>query len=281
MEKIGRRIWTYLPEQGDRAVLARVDDVATSPGFEVATYPELVQRVATIGYLNSRYNLFFRGQGKDYRIRKRDGSDGASALYATLYRSSKRSISRTERQERVDKLDWYTRALASSYPGRSSRDKTRLEKFHEGSWALLQHYKVCDTPLLDVTQSLRVASSFATMDRTDGLAYAYVFGLPNVNGSISFYADKAMVLVRLQSVCPPEAKRAHFQEGYLVGQFPWVRKKYAHLNLSVRMLAKFALRVDTFWTDDFPPITEQALMPKDDDLLDYFDDLEDGRVDVQ
>ena len=280
MEKIGRRIWTYLPGEGDRAVLARVDDVAQGAGFEVASYPELVQRVATIGYLNSRYNLFFRGQGKDYRIRKRDGSDGVSAIYATLYRTPKRSLSKGEREQRLDKLDWYTRALASSYPGRSRRDKTRLEKFHEGSWALLQHYQVCDTPLLDVTQSLRVASSFATMDRKDGTAHLYVFGLPNVNGSISFYADKAMVLVRLQSVCPPEAKRAHFQEGYLVGQFPWVRRKYAHLNLSVRMLAKFAVRIDDFWSKDFPPIHKRALMPDDDELLDYFDDLEDGRVDV-
>jgi len=278
MEKIGRRIWTFLPRGRGKAVMANVDEVGESPGVQVRDYPDLVERVAAVGYLNSRFNLFFRGQGRDRRIRKGDGTEGVSSIYPTLYRSKGRSLPKAERQRRLEKLQWYTDALTRSYPGPSPRDRSRLQRFAEASWALLQHYQVCSTPLLDVTQSLRVASSFATMDRTDGLAYLYVFGLPNVNGSISFSADEAIVLIRLQSVCPPAAKRAHFQEGHLVGQFPWVRKKYAHLNLARRLLAKFALRVDTFWSEDFPPIDKRALMPEDDGLLEYFDDLEDGRV---
>jgi hypothetical protein len=278
MEKIGRRIWTYMPANPGKAVMANVDEVGASPGVEVKDFPELVERVATVGYLNSRFNLFFRGQGRDHRIQKRGGTAGVSSIYPSLYRNKGRSLPKAERHERLEKLRWYTDALTRSYPGPSPRDRSRLERFAEASWALLQHYQVCPTPLIDVTQSLRVASSFATMDRTDGLAYLYVFGMPNVNGSISFSADEAIVLVRLQSVCPPAAKRAHFQEGYLVGQFPWVRRKYAHLNLARRMLAKFALRANTFWNDDFPPIAKRALMPDKDRLLDYFDDLEDGRI---
>lgn len=278
MEKIGRRIWTYLPDEGDEPVLAGVDDVASSGGFEVRDYPDLVHRVATIGYHNARYSLYFRGQGNDHRLRKRDGRPGRSSVYASIYRTGKRSLPKKQRERRLARLEHYTGELAITYPGHSSRDKARLRRFRECGWALLQHYQVCPTPLIDVTQSLRVASSFATEGREDGLAYVYVFGLPDANGSISFFADQAMVLVRLQSVCPPEAKRAHFQEGYLVGQFPWVRKKYAHLNLANRMLAKFAIRIDGFWSEYFPPIRHEALMPEDDELLGYFDDLEDHRT---
>ncbi len=278
MEKIGRKIWTYLPDQGDRPVLAEVDEVARSAGYEVSSYFDLVDRVAAIGYLNSRYRLFFRGQGTDYRIRTRDGRTGVSSIYASLYRSRGRSLPRAERLRRLEKLDWYTQALHRSFPGSSRWDRTRLRKFSEPSWALLQHYQVCDTPLLDISQSLHVASSFATLGKEAGDVYLYVLGMPDVAGALSYRPDEGVVLVRLQSVCPPAAKRAHRQEGYLVGQFPWEMRKYASLNWARRLVAKFVLRVDSFWDVDLPAIREVDLMPETDDLLDYFDDLEEYRI---
>ena len=41
--------------------------------------------------------------------------------------------------------------------------KERLDDFDEVTWAVLQHYG-CETPLLDITQSLHVALCFATYD---------------------------------------------------------------------------------------------------------------------
>jgi len=280
MERLGGKVWSYLPDGKDGCVRCSVGDVMASNGFEVGSYPELVERVATIGYLNSRHNLFFRGQGKDHRIPSKSKHPSITQIYPSLFRTPRRVLSADERRRRLEKLDWYSAALARSYPGRFPSDRQRLNRFDELRWALLQHYQVCDTPLIDVTQSLRVASSFATLDNDGTHGFVYVLGLPNVNGSISFHADDGMVLVRLQSVCPPEAKRAHYQEGHLVGQFPPTRRKHSSLNLAARMLAKFTIRLDTFWSDAFPPIRREALMPEDDDLLDYFDDLEEGRVGV-
>lgn len=46
-------------------------------------------------------------------------------------------------------------------------------------WSILQHYEVVPTPLLDLTQSIRVACSFAQMRGTDSTCYVYVIGFPS------------------------------------------------------------------------------------------------------
>jgi len=61
-------------------------------------------------------------------------------------------------------------------------------------WAILQHYGVCDTPLVDLTHSLRVAASFAHLEflkaksKNKRRKYGYVMALamPYPVGSISY-----------------------------------------------------------------------------------------------
>jgi hypothetical protein len=109
-------------------------------------------------------------------------------------------------------------------------DINKLKKFPELQWSILQHYEVCDTPLLDLKQSLRVAASFA-LNWTSSEGYIFVFALPYPNGTISYFSEEELVIVRLLSVCPSEALRPHFQEGYLVGTFPtYIKKKQPFLD---------------------------------------------------
>jgi len=123
----------------------------------------------------------------------------------------------------------------------------KLRRYPEVKWAVLRHYNACTTPLLDLTCSLRVAASFAVPigngePSGKGESFVYV-RVPAVAGSITYCTDDNLVLVRLSMVCPPKAKRPHFQEGYLVGDFPHdleARVSTRH-NLATRMLAKFRL----------------------------------------
>jgi hypothetical protein len=80
-------------------------------------------------------------------------------------------------------------------------------------WAILQHYEVCDTPLLDVTNSLRVAASFATNNPAAEGPVLYVLGVPSLSGSITASSEQGLQIIRLSSICPPEARRPYFQEG--------------------------------------------------------------------
>ena len=83
-------------------------------------------------------------------------------------------------------------------------------------WSILQHYEVCATPLLDLTHSLLVACSFAFLSGASE-PLVLVFGLPFFTNRISINSEHDLVNVRLLSICPPEALRPYFQEGYLAG----------------------------------------------------------------
>ena len=145
----------------------------------------------------------------------------------------------------------------------------RLASFRELCWAVLQHYEVCDTPLLDVTNSLQAAASFALRhDPATGILY--VLGFPHINDSISFSVNEALLNIKLISICPPDAQRPYFQGGFLVGTFPTnVSQKHPSLDVACRLIAKFRIgwgKPDTwdFWGENYAPIPEGALFPDDD-----------------
>ena len=136
-------------------------------------------------------------------------------------------------------------------------------KFPEIAWSVLQHYEVCDTPLIDVTHSLRVACSFALEKGEKG--QLYVLGFPHPTGGITYSVEEELLTVRLLSVCPPRAVRPYYQEGYLVGSFPsGISYGWSHLDVAKRVVAKFSLIPDDFWDNEFPSIPMQALYPKPD-----------------
>jgi hypothetical protein len=152
-------------------------------------------------------------------------------------------------------------------PHQGQHDET-FQEFKEIRWAILQHYDVCETPLIDLTTSLRAACSFALYNnKKDGILY--ILGLPNINGSISFYVEEKLSILKLISICPPFALRPHFQDGYLACNFP-IYTSCDHMrfnDFSRRLLAKFKLNNNNgkFWNKDFRYIPENALYPNDND----------------
>jgi hypothetical protein len=95
------------------------------------------------------------------------------------------------------------------------------------------------------------------------IGYVYVVRMTNATGSISFDVDQHVVLARLQSACPPVAKRPHDQDGFLVGRFPLYQADASartKSSLRRRLVAKFCLVDDgSLWDADFPPIGTEAL----------------------
>jgi len=98
--------------------------------------------------------------------------------------------------------------------------------------------------------------------------------MPYSVGSITFNGDEHITLARLQSVCPPIAKRPHYQEGFLIGHFPIYTVDEALIKqakLIRRLVVKFKLQgKGDFWGKDFPMFPETALLPEDDPLLERF-----------
>jgi len=235
-------------------------DVWRMPPFEIDNYRDLVEHVARLSYANRNHLLFFRGQDKDYQSKA-----GGSTLYPAIYRSD--NLPHAELEVRFRQLEAAERMVAKLFEERKidgSRDVSRKRYIR---WSILQHYEVVATPLLDVTQSLRVACSFAQIASTDPTCCVYVLGFPYPTNRISINSEEDIVNIRLLSICPPAALRPYFQEGYMAGT-PDVTTSFqtkTELDFRNRLIAKFAIaRAKRFWNSGFEATPRTALFPVND-----------------
>jgi hypothetical protein len=269
----------------DEWVRTRPDDLSatrTGPAeadrhlWRVASFHELVECVAFLGSMNKRLTLLYRGQREDVAPSPVIFRDDW-----TCFGSEERiRIGAGRRRFYWDELDRVGRRvfeICRSAPFGLPRWRG-LRDTREVQWAVVQHYGLWPTPLLDLTSSLRAAASFAMgleegTPRAPRKGYVHVVGMPATTGSISYDLDEQLVLARLQSACPPVAKRPHYQDGFLVGRFPIYELDAAvaaKSTLTRRLVAKFQLTDrGRFWTDD-PVMRASALLPLDDPLLRRF-----------
>jgi hypothetical protein len=228
---------------------------------------ELATKVAALQFENRDFVLMFRGQNVDLR-----NHAGNTTLKPRLLRHEsdpKKIPDPAILAQRFAKLMAAEELLVHEYKLRRLRGIQRLERQRILRWSILQHYQICDTPLLDVSQSLRVAASFAAHEATDS-AYIFVLGVPHISGAITASAEAGLQVVRLASVCPPSAVRPHIQEGYLLGEYPEfssVEQKQLYKSYEVdfgrRLIAKFQFDPKKFWdrSATFPRIPRAALYP--------------------
>jgi hypothetical protein len=264
METIGtQELWSFIDGKSE-ATTARISKIRKGAGHTVNSFLELAFKVAELQFRNRDHVLLFRGQSADYRNKK-----GNSTLKPTLFRPLKKGNPNSNTLiQRFEALRDAEDDLAYRYQQAGFLGAERLQRQHILRWAILQHYEVCRTPLLDITASLRVAASFASLDHK-GEAFLFVLGVPNLSGAITASAEAGLQIVRLSSVCPPKAIRPHLQEGYLLGEYPEmsdfgrVQQYFQYeIDFGRRLVAKFRFEPKTFWKDDaFPMVTKKALYP--------------------
>lgn len=267
MDTLGRQeLWSFVDGEEKAKKVSKVTSVRKAAGHRVNSYLELATKVAELQFRNREHVLMFRGQGFDHRNAQKNTS-----LKPSLFRPQRgraalpSSATLTERFERLRTAE---RMLVQRYADAAMLGAERLKRHRILRWAILQHYEVCPTPLLDVTHSLRIAASFASHGTT-GDAFLFVLAVPNLSGAITASAEASLQIVRLSSVCPPAAVRPHIQEGYLLGEYPEMadygqKELYAHYEIDFgrRLLAKFRFDPVRFWKSDaFPQVTENALYP--------------------
>jgi FRG domain-containing protein len=244
--------------------------------WEVSSFRELLQCVAFLSSMNKRLILFYRGQAHTGAPIPRLFRDSWNC-----FESARRfTITLESRPKYFDGLrdigQQLCHVLCDEKRFRVPRQRG-LQHTREIQWAIIQHYGLWPTPLIDVTSSLHVAAGFA-MEFQDGCSdcpregFLYVIGMPHSVGSITFNGDEHITLARLQSVCPPIARRPHYQEGFLIGHFPIFTAEGSlkeQSNLTRRLIAKFKLHgKGDFWDKEFPMFPATALLPKDDPLRD-------------
>ena len=262
MEPIRQPIRTFIDRRND-VVESDVKEVREHPGAPIDSYRTLVERVANIAFANPEFVLLFRGQTNDYK--ERHGSTLFPSMFRKQFDGGIDSYPLKERYEELRRAEYdLVEALRHTEYGK------RISRSQLLRWAIIQHYEICPTPLLDLTHSLLVAASFAFANARDAEDHVYLFvlGVPQINGSITVTSDQNIQLIRLASVCPPTTLRPYFQEGYLLGTYPLLdtvdeKMHYPReeVDCAKRLVAKFRLKRVDFWRDGFSPMHDTALYP--------------------
>jgi hypothetical protein len=249
-----------------------------TPAFPIHRFRPLVEHTARLAYRNPDVLLFFRGQHEDFQSKAE-----SSTLYPAIYRGD--ALPARELRHRFDVLEEASRLLVQEFKGAKIDGYNELWRKRYMQWSILQHYEVAPTPLLDVTQSLRVACSFAQLNNTNPSCYIYVLGLPYLTNRISINSEHDIVNIRLLSICPPKALRPYFQEGFLTGTSDVTVEfeSKTELDFRNRLIAKFEIpRTRAFWGTGFDAIPSTALFPSGDRILDLCNSLkQETRTELQ
>ena len=266
-----RKIKGTLPPEFPEFVKSGAID--RGPAYAVRTYRELMELVAKLAYWNKDHLLFFRGQIEDIKNR-----DGSSTFYPSIYRGE--YLPHLEVINKFVILDQVSKGLVTAFMEKKIAGYHEIKRKKYIQWSILQHYGVCETPLLDFTHSVRVACSFALLKNDGEHGYVYVFGLPYITNRISINSEHDLVNVRLLSICPPDALRPYYQDGYLAGTED-ITTNYdskTELDFKNRLIAKFKIpTVPAFWEEGFSGIPENVLYPDDDQIEELCKDLEEFR----
>lgn len=266
METVGKtEIWSFFDSSKEPRKVPNTA-VRNSLGHRVGSFLELATKIAELQFRNRDHVLLFRGQEHDYRNLKEN-----TTLKPSLFRPSNTlhiNPTTIELTHRFDRLKRAEELLLVKYSSAGFLGRERIQRHRVLRWAILQHYEVCPTPLLDVTHSLRISASFASLGRARK-AFIFVLAVPNLSGAVTASAEAGIQIMRLASVCPPAAVRPHIQEGYLLGEYPelsdYGQKEHYHpfeIDFGRRLVAKFVFDPRDFWKHNaFPMVSKAALYP--------------------
>lgn len=257
----------YLELNTESKNTQRITDFVRSTPIKIDSFHDLVIEIAELAYNNPDVMLFYRGQ-KENIINKK---------YATLYPNLFRNDNKSDVLYNIDLMEVASDLLIEMLDKNGNINGIKdLKKIKKIRYAILQHYQVCDTHFLDVTQSIRVACSFASINN-QGKGYIYVLALPYLTGRISINSEDDIANLRLLSICTNFAKRPFFQEGYLVGT-EYIQGDYdskSELDFNRRLISIYEFDVDKFWSysSSDNPISFNVLFPNDDPMIKICNDV--------
>jgi hypothetical protein len=249
----------------------KLEEILESRPRFVETYDDLVKDVAQILHRHRNLALYYRGQNADYK------ENNKTIILPSIYRK-KDDETKLYVKKNFVVLDKATFELKKLFNSHYFTGRNLLYRYPEIAWSLLQHYEICATPLIDLTQSLHVACSFA-FDRNDNeTGIVYLIGLPWQTDAIGYNSYEELVNVKLLCVCPPRAQRPFFQEGYLAGPFPNYRlddsTRVEQFDFARRLIAKFEIpKEPTFWGKGFSMIPVDKLYQPNDKIKKLCDEI--------
>lgn len=245
------------------------EEIIKSAPLELNNYEKYIEAIAQLSFYNRDHILFYRGQKKEFL-----NDDNESKLFPQIYRDSK-NYSFQQLWEKLNETDKQLRHHFNRHYSKFAGASIFL-KYQELRWAIMQHYLIEKTPLLDITHSPYVAASFAQHENENQNGVVYILGMPSLSNTIDINTEDELILIRLLAFCLPQAKRPYLQEAYAVGPYPNYKlndnSEKDSFNFSRRLIAKFSIpNTDDFWGADYSRIPDRLLDYENDSIEQFLD----------
>lgn len=201
-------------------------------------YTKLRELVSELAAYNPEYELYFRGQRQRFGKGCRLATPGHSLL-PSIFRDRSQIYNKAVKLNASSQylFEQYQEYVSASGGMKDARVLCTLAENPLARWAILQHYEICPTPLLDMTRTLQVACSFAlqndsdTASGTEGAVdktkhrkgYVYVLGLPFQSEKVMAATNQSILNMSLLGITPSNALRPLVQDGYLACDRDWWR----------------------------------------------------------
>lgn len=253
-------------------------------GNHAKNFQELSRSIAALRVARPHWRLVYRGQRNDYSTRYGlETGIGKTTLHPRILRpypfdgGTPSDSTYCHRLQRLKKAEKALIAMSSETLF-GAKGMEMLKRYRCLRWALLQHYEICRTPVLDVTTSLLVATSFATAKKNQNArAFVYVLAIPWGIGAVQTSVEEGLQTIDLSLFCPPEAPRPHVQEGLLLAEHPELTEfeledlrssgrngRHHTFDFARRLVAKFWIDPYRFWeASTVGPLSREFLSPKD------------------
>jgi FRG domain len=258
---VGGTRWKYLGDTTESS-----SDIAQRQPLVIHSARDLVKVLSFLNVMNKKLVLLYRGQTDDF------------PLLPSLERQHWFPPGGGKVDLELDRLHYWRQLTNVEKSVRDILMQTGVPRWrpflsHPAAlWAVIQHYEIWPTPLLDFTSSWRVAATFAfNFERQRRQAFLYVVGMHRVRSDLMdigrLVPDDSAFAVRLSAVCPPDAQRPHLQDGFLVGHYPFNESIVVHPAFSdaaAILVARIVLvnrRHLSFWDADFPMLRRGSLLP--------------------
>jgi hypothetical protein len=221
-------------------------------------------------YSNS-YRTFFRGQ--PYRCLSPNGNDW---IFPSICRENNRRICNDKLKNRLNYLLKMGKIIFEGYndsPLWTQDDSIKRlisDKFIY--YGLCQHYELCETTHLDVTEDFEVAYTFAK-NKGNKKGVIYLIKTPRCPHIINVFVEKnlyAVNLIKLLQLIVPQSKRAIFQKAWSLSFYPVLSAlTYELYGTESFNLAKYVDIVIDLCNISYKPKFEYQTLMEEDEFYKY------------
>ena len=161
---------------------------------------------------------FFRGQPTRHLSR-----EGKDLILPSICRTNEGDICQNELNKRIKKLDTRVKQMSDSYIDSDVwSDSTSILKLLSDKfvgYGLCQHYELCKTPHLDVSEDFEVAYTFSKFpDLNKGVIY--IISVPACPHLINILFYEQLYAINLQKIVIPQSTRPKVQKAWSLSFYP-------------------------------------------------------------